>query len=191
MGAMKQEHKSTMKEVKEGISMAIIAPNSVKAMQGYANHCFKNEIPFIADPGQGIPAFSDKDLKDFITGAYTLVVNDYEWQMIQDRCKWTQKEVLGKVNYLIVTYGEEGSKIWSSVDATVTEVPAYKPKKLVDPTGCGDAYRAGLMYGYQHNLNIEKSAHIGAWIAAKCIEAKGTQNHKVSKSDFKKLLKSL
>ncbi len=191
MGAMKKAHLATMKEVKEEISMAIIAPNSVKAMQEYADYCFKNEIPFIADPGQGIPAFSDKALKDFITGAHALVVNDYEWQMIQDRTKWMQKDILAKVNYLIVTYGEEGSKIWSSIDATVTEVPAYKPKKLADPTGCGDAYRAGLMYGYQHDYDMSKSAHIGAWVAARCVEVKGTQNHKVSKTDFKKFLKKL
>jgi len=191
MGAMKMAHTSTMKEVKEELSMAIIAPNSVKAMQGYADECFERGIPFIADPGQAIPAFSAKDLKDFITGAHALVVNDYEWQMIQDRTQWTQKEVLEKVNYLIITYSDEGSKIWSSIDATITEVPAYKPKKLVDPTGCGDAYRAGLMYGYQHDYNIEKSAHIGAWLAARCVEAKGTQNHKVSKTDFKMFLKRL
>lgn len=191
MGAMKMAHQAKIKEVKEQISIAIIAPNNVKAMSKYADECFEREIPFIADPGQGIPAFSDKDLKDFITGAHALVVNDYEWQMIQDRTKWSQKEVLKKINYLIITYGDQGSKIWSSVDATVVEVPAYKPKKLVDPTGCGDAYRAGLMHGYQRDYDMEKSAHIGAWLATRCVEAKGTQNHKVSKTDFNKFLKRL
>ncbi len=191
MGAMKEAHKIKMSSVKEKVSMAIIAPNSVKAMSDYADYCFKKEIPFIADPGQAIPAFSNKDLKDFITGANALVVNDYEWQMIQDRTKWTVKSLLNKVNYLIVTYGDKGSKIWSAVDATVINIPAYKPKKLVDPTGCGDTYRAGLMYGFQHDLGIEKSAHIGSWLAARCVEAKGTQNHKISKTDFKKFVKSL
>jgi adenosine kinase len=160
-------------------------------MSEYADECFKREIPFIADPGQGIPAFSDTELKDFITGAHVLVVNDYEWQMVQEKTGWTHKEFLGNVNFIIVTYGDQGSKIWSSTDATVLGIPAYKPKELVDPTGCGDAYRAGLMYGYQHDYDIEKSAHIGAWLAARCVEEKGTQNHKVSKTDFKKFLKRL
>ena len=118
-------------------------------------------------------------------------MNDYEWQMLQERTGWTRKQVLEKVNYLMVTYGDEGSEIWSSESATVKKIPAYKPKKLVDPTGCGDAYRAGLMYGYQHDYDMEKSAHIGAWLAARCVEAKGTQNHKVSKTDFNKFLKTL
>ena len=191
MGAMKAAHQAKLSAVKEKVSLAVIAPNSVKAMNDYADHCFKNEIPFIADPGQAIPSFSDKALKDFITGAHALVVNDYEWQMVKDRTKWSEKDVLERVNYLIITYGEEGSKVWSSVDATVTDIPAYKPKKLVDPTGCGDAYRAGLMVGYQHDHDMVKSAHIGAWLATRCIEAKGTQNHKVSKTDFQKFLKTL
>jgi len=191
MGAMKLAHQAKMENVKEEVSMAIIAPNEVKAMSQYADYCFKNEIPFIADPGQSIPAMTDKQLKDFITGAHALVVNDYEWQMIKKRTKWSKKEVLEKVNYLIVTYSDEGSDIWSSGSATVKHVPAYKPKKLVDPTGCGDAYRAGLMYGYQHDYDMEKSARIGAWLATRCVEVKGTQNHKVSKTDFKKFLKKL
>jgi len=191
MGAMKMAHQAKIGAIKEKLSLAIIAPNNVKAMSDYADHCFRNEIPYIADPGQATPAFTDKELQDFITGAHMLVVNDYEWQMITDRTGWTQKEVLEKVNYLIVTYGEEGSKIWSSIDATVTGIPAYQAKRLVDPTGCGDAYRAGLMVGYQLDLGVEKSAHIGAWLAARCIEVRGTQNHKISKTDFRKFLKTL
>jgi len=189
-GAMKEAHQAKIETIKEPISMAIIAPNSPRAMNDYADYCFKNGIPFIADPGQTIPAFSDAELKDFIVGAHALVVSDYEWQMIQERTKWTTKEILEQVNFIIVTYGGEGSKIWC-MDATVIDIPAYKPEKLADPTGCGDAYRAGLMYGFQHNLSIEKSAHVGSWLAAKCVEAKGTQNHKVSKTDFRKFLKTL
>ena len=190
-GAMKLAHQARIEGVKEKMSLAIIAPNEVKAMSQYADYCFKNEIPFIADPGQAIPAMTDKQLKDFITGAHMLVVNDYEWQMIKERTKWSKKEVLEKVNYLIITYSDEGSDVWSRENTNAKHIPACKPKKLVDPTGCGDAYRAGLMYGYRHNHNVEKSARIGAWLAARCVEAKGTQNHRVSKTDFKKFLKTL
>ena len=191
MGAMKEAHQAKITAIEEELSLAIIAPNGVRAMSDYADHCFKKEIPFIADPGQAIPAFPDDALKTFITGAHMLVVNDYEWQMIQERTGWGEKEVLEKVNYLVVTYGEQGSKIWSSMNETVIKVPAYKAKKLVDPTGCGDAYRAGLMFGHQHGYEMEQSARIGAWLATKCLEEKGTQNHKVSKTDFTKFLKTL
>lgn len=189
-GAMKEAHLAKISAVKEPVSMAIIAPNSPRAMIAYADYCFEHEIPFIADPGQTIPAFSDLELKEFILGAHALVVNDYEWQMVQQRTKWSPKEILENVNFVIVTYGDEGSKIWC-MDATVIDIPAYKPKAVLDPTGCGDAYRAGLMYGYQHDLDIEKSACIGAWLAARCVEVRGTQNHKVSKTDFQKFLKTL
>jgi adenosine kinase len=127
---------------------------------------------------------------ELITGAHVLVVNDYEWDLICEKTGWDMKEVLARVDYLIITYGENGSKIWKK-DATMWEVPAFKPNMIVDPTGCGDAFRSGLMYGIVNGYPIEKSARVGAWIAAKAIEKAGTQNHKIKKSDFKKFLKKV
>jgi adenosine kinase len=170
------------------ISLAIIAPNNPAAMVQYADDCRKNKIRFIADPGQAIPALSAKELGDLITGAHVLICNDYEWAMIQEKTGLDLKSVLSKVNYLIITYGEDGAKIWRKDDASVIDVPAVKPKELIDPTGCGDAYRAGLMYGISNGYTIEKSAQIGAWLAARAIEKAGTQNHRIKKSDFKKFL---
>lgn len=189
-GSMSEAHKSQISNHKSQIELAIIAPNDTKAMVQYANECRKNKIKFIADPGQSIPALSAKGLRDLITGAHILICNDYEWDLIQKKTGWDLKKVLSKISYLIVTYGENGSKIWGQ-NATVTDVPIYKPKKLIDPTGCGDAYRAGLMYGLKNDYSIEKSASIGAWIAAKAIEKDGTQNHRIKKSDFKKFLKKI
>jgi adenosine kinase len=188
MGAMGEAHKS--KYPMANVQLAIIAPNDTVAMVKYAKECQENKIRFIADPGQSIPALSAKELRDLITGAYVLVCNDYEWALIQEKTGWDLKEVLSRINYLIITYGENGSKIWCQ-DATVTEVPIYKPKELIDPTGCGDAYRAGLMYGISNCYSIEKSASIGAWIAARAIEKAGTQNHKITRNEFKKFISQL
>jgi adenosine kinase len=190
MGAMQRAHQLKLSGVKEEISLAIISPNDTKAMGEVADYCFEKEIPFIADPGQSIPALSQKELRDLITGAHILIVNDYEWKLVQKKCGWELKDVLKRINYLIVTYGNQGSKIWSQ-DATVTEIPARKPSKVVDPTGSGDAYRAGLLYGLKHDYSVEQSACIGAWLAAKCVEKQGTQNHRVKQTDFRKFLKSL
>jgi adenosine kinase len=187
-GAMEKASRIKISSLKEKPAMAVIAPDNVKAMQNYSEYCFKNGVLFIADPGQGIPAFSSDGLREFITGAEMLVVSDYEWEMLQDKTGWDLKTVLDKVNFLIVTYGAQGSKIWCR-DATVLDIPAYKAKKVVDPTGSGDAYRAGLVYGYRHGFDIEKSAHIGAWLAAKCVETKGTQNHRIQKKEFRQFLK--
>jgi len=190
MGAMEKAGQLKISQIKDKLDMVIIAPNDVGAMQDYANYCFKKDIPFIADPGQSIPAFGKKSLQKFITGAHMLVANNYEWQMIQRKTGWNLKKTLEKVNFLIITYGDQGSKIWGQ-DATIINIPSYKAKRVVDPTGCGDAYRAGLMYGYATNYDIETSAKIGSWLAARAVEKKGTQNHNVSKTDFNKLLKKL
>lgn len=190
-GAMRKADQLKISDVKEVLSMAVIAPNDPQAMLSYKEECIKKGIPFIADPGQTIPAFSGSELKNFITGAHILVLNDYEWELVHKKTEWGIEEVLGKVNFLIVTYGKEGSKIWSNKDATVIDVPVYPAKELVDPTGCGDAYRAGLMFGHKHGMDIEKSAHLGSWLAAKCVEQKGTQNHILKTGDFAKFLKTL
>ena len=191
MADAKKLHVTNAKTSDTRLEFAIIAPNDVSAMCQYADECFEVGVPFIADPGQAIPAFSKEDLTEFITGAHVLICNDYEWDMIQEKTGMTLKEVTDKALYLIVTYGENGSKIWMSGTATVIDIPAIKPEKIVDPTGCGDAYRAGLMYGMMHNYSIEQSAHIGAWMASKAIEKKGTQNHKIDKKEFEKFLKKI
>jgi adenosine kinase len=131
-GAMKEAHHAKIGAVKEELSMAIIAPNSPKAMSDYADYCFKNEIPFIADPGQAIPAFSDTELKDFIVGAHALVVNDYEWQMVQERTKWTPKEILEKVNFCSSRTATRAVKSGARTRQSSTFLPT-NPKKLPIP----------------------------------------------------------
>ena len=190
VGAMAEARKLRVSGLKLKPNLAIIAPNDVPAMQKFADYFFMRGIPFIADPGQSIPAFTSQELTDFITGAHALVVNDYELSLIVQKTEMSQKEILEKVSYLIVTYGDEGSKIWS-LDRQVINIPAFKAKKVVDPTGSGDAYRAGLMYGYENDYDIKKSALIGSWLAAKCVQKHGTQNHKVTKAALQAFLKKL
>ena len=196
MGAMAHAHQIRISKLetrnsKLEISLAIIAPNDIKAMIQYAGECKKDKIKYIADPGQAIPALSSANLKKLIEGAHLLVCNDYEWEMIQKKIELSKSDVLQMVDYLILTYGENGSKIWQKGSASVTEILAIKTKKVVDPTGCGDAYRAGLMYGIDKGLTIEQSAKIGAWMGAKAVEVAGTQNHKINRTEFKKFISQL
>ncbi|MBN2087495.1 carbohydrate kinase family protein [Candidatus Peregrinibacteria bacterium] len=194
MGAMSEASKTKISHIAQLTSqsdLAIIAPNDIGAMLQYADECRKNGIKFIADPGQAIPGFSAKDMKAFIKNAYILICNDYEWDMIQEKTGFGLPEALSNVDYLIITYGESGSKIWKSGGATVVDVPIVKTKNVVDPTGCGDAYRSGLMYGIVNGYSIEQSANIGAWIASKAVSRAGTQNHRIVKTDFQKFLKKI
>lgn len=191
MGAMSHAHQLKVKSLKLKADLAIIAPNDITAMIQYADECKKGKIKYIADPGQAIPALTSANLKKLIEGAHILVCNDYEWEMIQKKTDLSKSDILKMVDYLILTYGENGSKIWKKGSASVIEIPAVKTKKVVDPTGCGDAYRAGLMYGISKGLSIEKSANIGAWMGAKAVEVAGTQNHKIDKKEFQKFVKKV
>ena len=190
MGAMKEAHKANNPVLKSNNKLAIISPNGICAMLQYSKEYRSSSTEFIADPGQAIPALSKTDLNTLTRGAFALICNDYEWKLIEEKTGWSKSDVLKKVKYLIITYGKKGSKIWHK-DAIITNIPPFKAKKVIDPTGCGDAYRAGLMYGIKEGYNIEKSGLIGSWIASKAVEVGGTQNHKFSKTDFNKFLKTL
>ena len=189
VGAMGEAHQ--LKIPTTPIDLVIIAPNEAEAMIQYAQECLEAKIPFIADPGQAIPAFSKQGMIDFITGAQILICNDYEWEMIQEKTGLKPSDVMGKVNHLIITYGKNGSKIWEADSKVIIEIPAVKTEKIVDPTGCGDAYRAGLMYGLKNNYFLEQSGKIGAWIASKAVEKSGTQNHQIDQNEFKEFITQL
>jgi adenosine kinase len=180
-GAMQKAHQAKIEAIEDPIELAIISPNGIKAIQEYPEILRQKQIPFIADPGQSIPALSKDDLINLITGAHILIVNDYEWHLVTEKTDLTLEEIFKKTNldHLIVTLGEKGAKIWNkdSNPSTPVEIPAHKPEKIVDPTGCGDAFRAGLMYGIKNQKSIKESAQIGALLAAKAIEHNGTQNH--------------
>ena len=188
MGAMKQMDELSVSEAGNA-DLVIIAPNLVEAMVKHSNECKEKGIKYIADPGQALPLFNKEQLTSFIDGAEVLTVNDYEYQLILDRTELVHEQVMNKVKYLIITYGEKGSKLWSSDD--MTQIPVYKANEVVDPTGCGDAYRAGLIYGLSMGLDMEKSAHIGSWVASIAVTKKGTQNHKIDKMELDNFIKTI
>jgi len=176
-GAMFDAHLQPLKKFVKKNDLVIISPNGIRAMVEHAETCRKIGAKFIFDPGQAIPAFDKTNLKKALTGAEILVCNDYEWSLICEKIDLgkNKNEIFQFVKTLIITYGEKGSVI-TTPEKTIN-IPVTKIKKVVDPTGCGDAYRAGILYGIKNNWSWEKSGQLASRLAAKVAEKNGTQNH--------------
>ena len=164
------------------VALGIVAPDGRRAMIEHAAQFKEARIPFIFDPGQGLPMFGGEELAQFIDEATWVTVNDYEWEMLQQKTGLTAAEVAAKVDALIVTRGAEGSSIYTK-DRTWT-VPAVTPRAVVDPTGCGDAYRAGLIHGLLRGLDWETTGRIASLMGSMKIESRGPQNHDFTKAEF-------
>ena len=164
------------------VALGIVAPDGRQAMIEHAAQFEEARIPFIFDPGQGLPMFGGEELALFIDQATWVAVNDYEWQMLQQKTGLTAAQVAAKVDALIVTRGAEGSTIYTK-ERTWT-VPAVKPRAVVDPTGCGDAYRAGLIHGLLRGLDWETTGRIASLMGSIKIESRGPQNHDFTKAEF-------
>ena len=164
------------------VALGIVAPDGRQAMIEHAAQFKEAKIPFIFDPGQGLPMFGGEELALFIDQATWVAVNDYEWQMLQQKTGLTAAQVAAKVDALIVTRGAEGSTIYTK-ERTWT-VPAVTPRALVDPTGCGDAYRAGLIHGLLGGLDWETTGRIASLMGSMKIESRGPQNHDFTKAEF-------
>jgi adenosine kinase len=180
-GAMQHSHQNQV-PAKSNIAIGIVAPDGRDGMIQHAAQFASAEIPFIFDPGQGLPMFSGDDLRAFIKQATWVTVNDYEWQLVKERTGLSAQEIAAQVRALIVTQGAKGSVIYSG--GKEIHIPAAKPAAVIDPTGCGDAYRAGLLHGLLHGLDWETTGRIASLLGAIKIEQRGTQNHKFSKSEF-------
>jgi adenosine kinase len=139
-------------------------------------------IPFIFDPGQGLPMFGGEDIARFVDQATWVAVNDYEWGLIQQKTGWTIADVTQRVKALIVTLGAKGSVIHTQ-DGDI-EIACAKPKAVVDPTGCGDAYRAGLIHGLLRGLDWRATGQIASLMGTLKIESLGTQNHRFTPAEF-------
>ena len=181
-GAMQHSHLNAVGQARE-VSIGIVAPDGREGMIQHAAQFAAAGIPFIFDPGQGLPMFRGEDLRAFIAQATWVAVNEYEWQLLQDRTHLSARDVASQVQALIVTRGAEGSSIYTR-DAEIA-IPAAKPKAIVDPTGCGDAYRAGLLHGLMHGRDWETTGRIASLMGAIKIESRGTQNHNFSIEGFK------
>ena len=186
-GAMMQSHLNKVSAAKD-IAIGIVAPDGRDGMVQHAAGFAAAGIPFIFDPGQGLPQFSGEDLRTFIKQATWVAVNDYEWQVVQERTKLSAHELAQQVKALIVTRGAEGSVIYA--DGKEIAIPCAKPNAVVDPTGCGDAYRAGILHGLLHELDWETTGRIASLIGALKIESRGTQNHTFTAAEFEQRYKA-
>ena len=180
-GAMVESHQNNVKNAAD-ISLAIIAPDGRDGMFQHAKECFEADIPFLFDPGQGLPMFNGEELLHFIDMATYLAVNDYESQVIQDKTGLNLEQLATKVKALIVTLGGQGSYIYA--DGQRFEIPCVKAQKVIDPTGCGDAYRAGLLYGMSQGWDWPTCGRLASTMGAIKIASRGGQNHTPSRADI-------
>jgi len=164
------------------ISLGIVSPDGRDGMISHAEEFQAADIPFIFDPGQGLPMFDGDDLLRFIDQATYISVNDYEAQLMQERTGLSLKGLASRVKALIVTLGGDGSEIYH--DGQKTEIPVAKVSDVIDPTGCGDAYRSGLLYGLMHDVDWATTGRIAALMGGIKIEQAGTQNHHFVRADF-------
>jgi len=181
-GAMNNAHENIIPK-QDGITLALISPDGKDGMVQHAQQCLDAGIPFMFDPGQGLPMFDGEELLKFVEQATYVCVNDYESQLLQERTGLSMQQIAEKVEAAIVTRGGEGSVIHAGGKAI--EIPAVKAASVQDPTGCGDAYRGGLIYGVMNNLDWEVTGRIAALMGAIKVAHNGTQNHKYSLTEFK------
>lgn len=180
-GAMQHSHLNQVADARD-VAIGIVAPDGREGMIRHAEQFAAAGIPFIFDPGQGLPMFGGEDLERFVAQATWVTVNDYEWQLVQQKTGWTAAALVERVSALIVTHGAAGSTIHTRDG--VTEIPSAPVRAVVDPTGCGDAYRAGLIHGLLHRLDWRTTGHIASLMGAIKIEARGTQNHHFTRAQF-------
>ena len=185
-GAMQHSHLNQVSAA-HGITLGIVAPDGRDGMLAHAAQFAASAIPFIFDPGQGLPMFGGEDLKGFIAQARWVTLNDYEWQLLQQRTGWGVAELTERVEALIITRGAAGSSIYTRGEELA--IPAAAAAKVVDPTGCGDAYRAGLIHGLLRGLDWRATGQIASLMGALKIESRGTQNHTATAAQLAALLR--
>jgi adenosine kinase len=180
-GAMASSHENSIADA-EGATIGMVSPDGRDGMLAHAGQFAAAGIPFIFDPGQGMPMFDGADFKNFIEQAAWVTVNDYEAQVLQERTGLAPHEIAERVEGLIVTLGAKGAHIY--VKDRRIEIPAAAPQRVVDPTGCGDAFRAGLLYGLMNDMDWETTGRIASLMGAVKIETPGTQNYTFNRDAF-------
>jgi adenosine kinase len=177
-GAMNQAHLNHVADVGH-IALGIVAPDGRDGMAAHVREFAAARIPFIFDPGQGMPLFSGPELVEMIDCADYVAMNDYEARMLTERTGLSENEIAARVDALIVTLGADGSRIHA--DGRVLDIPTCAPAALVDPTGCGDAYRAGLLYGIGQRWDWERTGRLASLLGSLKIASRGGQNHVVDR----------
>ena len=183
-GAMNASHENRIGDV-DDIALGIVAPDGREGMRTHVEQFANAKIPFVFDPGQGLPLFSGPELVEMIDAATYVAVNDYEGRMLAERTGLNVDAIAERVDALIVTQGGEGSRIHA--DGRAVQLPAVKPVSVTDPTGCGDAYRAGLLYGIVHGWDWERTGRLAATLGSLKIASRGAQNHVVNRDAVAKL----
>lgn len=183
-GAMRQNINLTLNNLKEKADFAVITPDLPAAMVKFSTECKELSIPYMFDPGMQMPAMTNEQLKIGIEGAQILIGNDYEMGVIKKRLFMTELDLLSKVKVLITTLGERGSLVQSRTQEF--PVASVKPGNVLDPTGAGDAYRAGFLAGYLRDFDLKTCGQMGSVASCYAIEKYGTTNHRFSVDEFKK-----
>ena len=186
VGAMARSHENRV-SMAEGVSIGIVAPDGREGMLQHARQFAEAGIPFIFDPGQNVTVLTGDELLDSFEHATWLVFNDYEWQLVADKTGLDTSTVLERVDTLVVTRGASGSLVHTR--AGLIDIPAARSDSPADPTGCGDAYRAGLLHGLMRGMDWETTGRIASLMGKIKVEVPGTQNHACSAQEFADLFK--
>lgn len=180
-GAMNFSHQNSVKDA-VNVGLGVIAPDGRDGMITHAREFHEAGIPFLFDPGQGLPMFNGEELLNFIDQADYVAVNDYESQLLQSRTGLGLEVLASRVKAFVETKGATGSIIYANGEKHV--IPAVKPKEIVDPTGCGDAYRAGLLYGIARGLDWKTTGQLASLMGSLKIAHRGGQNHEYSRNEI-------
>jgi len=184
-GALKYAHKINLfrkLSLYDNIKVAINAPNPVDAMVSFHNQLLKLKIPTIFDPGQQIGQFSRDLLKKILETVDFIILNEYEFELLQKRSGYSNMELISLIPTIIITLGEKGSILYDNGEKS--EIPIVKPRKVVDPTGAGDGYRSGLLCGIVDDIDLYECCQLGAVVGSFIVETAGGQEHKFTKNDF-------
>jgi len=180
-GAMNFSHQNHISDARD-VGLGIVAPDGREGMLQHAREFHEAGIPFIFDPGQGLPMFNGDELLNFIDQADYVAANDYEAKMLQERTGKSIEELSKLVKALVVTQGAQGSLVF--VKGKPEAIPAVKPEQIVDPTGCGDAYRAGLLYGIAGDMDWPTTGRLASLVGSIKIAQRGAQNHQFSRDEI-------
>ncbi len=184
-GAMDRAHEVGLERVQEPIELGIVSPNGKRAMIEHARALKGRGLPTVIDPGQGLPLFERDELVELLDGADVYVVNDYEWSLSLSRSALSQEDLLRRVGAALVTRGEKGSTLLRGSDAQ--DIPPVPAARVVDPTGCGDAYRAALLHGLRRGLPLETCARMGSLMGSLKVAERGTQSLSLGPEEFRAL----
>jgi adenosine kinase len=183
-GAMGHSHLNNVSAAGE-VGLAIVSPDGREGMLQHARELKQLNIPFVFDPGQGLPMFSGAELLEFVKLASYVAVNSYEGKMLEERTGVPLVHLAKSVQALIVTHGGAGSEIHT--DGQRLEIPCVPSDNIVDPTGCGDAYRAGLLYGIAERMDWRSIGQLASLMGALKIGARGGQNHRATRAEIEAL----